>query len=108
MTMQKTGMPLVVPLDVISDRGQIIYEWCMGKDREHLFKYIPDQKVNEALKVIGQKAGIPFPLHFHVARYTFCTMVAHKTGSVYKVMEYAGIYSVQTAMTYVNLARLFD
>ena len=108
LTMQKTQMPVVVPLDVVDHRGKVIYERCIRQDRDHIFEKIADQNVNEMLKVIGIHAKIPFPLTFHVARHTFCTMVAHKTGSVYKVMEYAGIRSVETAMGYVNLARLFD
>ncbi len=108
LTMQKTQMPVVVPLDVVDHRGKVIYERCIRQDRDHIFEKIADQNVNEMLKVIGIHAKIPFPLTLHVARHTFCTLVAHKTGSVYKVMEYAGIRSVETAMGYVNLARLFD
>lgn len=108
LTMQKTGMPLVVPLDVVSDRGKVIYELCRGEDREHIFGKMSDQKTNAKLKKIGIDAGISFPLNFHVARHTFCTLIAHKTGSVFAVMQYSGIYKVETAMTYVNLARLFS
>ena len=108
LTMQKTAMPVVVPLDVISERGKIILERSISDDRQHIFLKIPDQTVNETLKTIGIHAKIPFPLTFHTARHTFCTLVAHKTGSVYKVMEYAGIHSVETAMGYVNLSRLFS
>lgn len=108
LTMQKTGLPLVVPLDVVSDRGKVIYKLCCGEDREHIFGKMSDQKTNAKLKKIGIDAGINFPLNFHVARHTFCTLIAHKTGSVFAVMQYAGIYKVETAMTYVNLARLFS
>ena len=108
LTMQKTQMPVVVPLDVIDHRGKVIYERCISEDRDHIFEKIPDQIVNRMLKVISIDAKIPFPLTFHTARHTFCTLVAHKYGSVFKVMEYAGIRSVETAMGYVNMARLLD
>lgn len=105
LTMKKTSMPVVVPLDVLSERGKLIYEKCQG---EYVFEKMSDQKTNQKLKRIGIDAGIGFPLNFHVARHTFCTMVAHKTGSVFAVMRYAGITQVSTANVYVNLAKMFD
>lgn len=106
LKMKKTGQPLVVPLNVLSDRPQQILD-SLGKDTERVFPKISDQVVNRELKRIGLDAGIPFPLNFHIARHTFCTLVAHTTGSVFKVMEYAGIYKVDTAMGYVALSRLY-
>ena len=107
LTMQKTGLPLVVPMGVISDRGNKIFKMCVNQDRDHIFEKLSDQDTNKKLKKIGVDACIPFPLTFHVARHTFCTLVAHKTGSVFEVMRYAGLYNVETAMTYINLAKLF-
>jgi integrase len=108
LTMQKTNLPLVVPLTIISDRGQVIFKICSDKDREHIFEKFSDQDTNKKLKKIGIDADISFPLTFHMARHTFCTLVAHKTGSVFEVMRYAGLYNVENTMTYVNLAKLYS
>jgi len=107
LKMKKTGQPVIIPLGVLSDRPNEILEMMKDKDAQYVFPRLSDQVTNRELKRIGMDAGIPFPLTFHVSRHTFCTMVAHNTGSVFKVMEYAGIYKVDTAMTYINLARMF-
>ena len=107
--MQKTARPVVVPLNVLSDRAKEVLDKAKNlyNDPIKVFPYMPDQKVNSKLKLIGIDAELPFPLTFHAARHTFCTMIAHKTGSVFKVMEYAGIYKVDTAMVYINLNKLY-
>ena len=107
LTMEKTHQPVTVPLNAISERTHEIIELAKEEGRATIFKKVSDTVCNEALKTIGINAQIPFPLNFHVSRHTFCTLVADKTGSVFKVMEYAGIYKVETAMVYVNLAKLF-
>ena len=107
LAMQKTSQPVIVPLDVLSGRTHDILD-RMDRTSDHVFPAITDQVTNRELKKIGIDAGIPFPVNFHVSRHTFCTMVAHKTGSLFEVMRYAGIYQVSTAMTYINLARLFS
>ncbi len=108
--MQKTVRPVVVPINLLGERAGIILDKAkrVYNDPDRVFRYIPDQATNKYLKRIGIDAGLPLPLTFHVARHTFCTMVAHQTGSVFKVMEYAGIYKVDTAMIYVNLNRLYS
>lgn len=108
LVMQKTSQPLLVPVNVISKRAVEI----LGKARrlyndDKVFRQIPDALANRLLKRIGIAIGTPFKLTFHVSRHTFCTLVAHKTGSVFKVMEYSGLQKVDSAMVYVNLARLF-
>jgi site-specific recombinase XerD len=68
---------------------------------------MPDQKVNFHLKTVSVDCNSPFPLTFHVARHSFCTRIAMQTGSVFEVMRYAGILKIDTAMIYVNLAKMF-
>ena len=77
-------------------------------NRRNRLKYIPVQMVNLYLKNIYIEAEIPFPLNFQESWHTFCTLIANKTGSVFEVMRYAGIYKVDTAMVYVNLNRLYS
>lgn len=110
LNMQKTDRPVVVPVSLLGARAQIILDRAKERwpDSTHVFPDITDQEVNRHLKKITVDAQIPFSLNFHVARHTFCTQVANQTGSVFKVMEYAGIFRVDTAMIYINLAKLFD
>ncbi len=106
--MKKPSKPVVVPVNVIDDRAQLILEKAKAFNLETVFRPMSDQVANRHLKIIGVDAKISTPLNFHVSRHTFCTLAAHKTGSVFKVMEYAGLYGVDTAMIYVNLSKLYE
>jgi len=108
--MQKTARPVVVPVNVLDIRAQAILDKAkrLSGDQEKVFPYIHDQRVNTLLKKIGTDAEIPFPLTFHAARHTFCTLVAHRTGSVFEVMRFSGISKVETAMCYVNLNKMYS
>lgn len=59
---------------------------------------------NRILKTIAIDAGIDKPISFHTARHTFLTLVAKKTGNLFKVMKYAGLRKPDTAMVYIHLA----
>ncbi len=107
--MKKTQQDVVVPIDALGERAGIM----LGKARKiyngpHVFKPVSGQEVNRYLKTIGIDAQLPITLNFHMSRHTFCTLVADQTGSLFKVMEYSGIRRTDTAMIYVNLARLFN
>lgn len=105
LKMQKTQAPVIVPLDLLSDiPGKILEDLGEG---EVVFQHISEQKINAQLKYIAVEMGVPFSLHFHISRHTFCTLVADKTGSMFSVMRYAGITQVSTANVYVNLAKMF-
>lgn len=109
LVIQKTGQPLIVPLNVLSERASKILDKAktLYPDEKKVFKPIPDQLVNRHLKLIGQKIDIPFELTFHVSRHTFATLIAHETGSQYKVMEFTGLRKADSAATYINLAKLY-
>ena len=108
LVMQKTGQPLILPVNVISERATLILEKAKRLyDLEKVFRDIPDPLANRLLKRIGIAIEAPYKLTFHISRHTFSTLVAHKTGSVFKVMEYAGLHKVDSAMVYVNLAKLY-
>lgn len=108
LTAQKTLRPVVVPLDLFENKAAAILDIARQRyTTPTIFPPIADQYYNDLLKVITVDAQVPFPITSHVARHTFCTLVAHKTQSPFKVMEYTGITKVDTAMIYINLQKLF-
>ncbi len=107
--MKKTRNDVLVPADAFGERASLILEKAKRIYNMHtVFKPNSGQEVNRHLKVLSIDAKLPMALKFHMSRHTFCTLVAHETGSVFKVMEYAGIRRADTAMIYDNLARLFQ
>lgn len=73
------------------------------ENNEKIFDRSP-QTINEVIKVIASEVGIPY-ITFHQSRHTFLTNLAAKTGDVFKVMEYGGIGTIDTAQGYIKLAR---
>lgn len=74
-------------------------------DDELIFKNYKTFAANYHLKKVMKKAGMSKNISFHVARHTFCTLLAHKTnGNIFTVMEFGGISSVSTAQKYVHVA----
>lgn len=71
---QKTKTPVKVPL---LPRARCILEKyeAFPKKENTLLPVYSNQKVNQYLKVIAQKAGIDKHLTFHVARHTFATTI---------------------------------
>lgn len=109
MKMKKTRNDVLVPLDALGNRAQNILNKAKRiYNTGTVFRPTSNQEVNRHLKVVSVDSNLPLALKFHISRHTFCTLVAHQTGSVFKVMEYAGIRRVDTAMIYVNLARMLD
>lgn len=110
LKMQKTVRPVVIPVNILGERAGIILDKAkrLYRSPERVFKEVPHQIVSRCLKQISIDSKMPFPLHFHVSRHSFCTLVANKTGSVFKVMEYAGLYKIDTAMIYINLSKIYD
>jgi len=91
----KTNYQLKLPLDLLFD----------GKAINYIFDKIPNNAaINQQLKFIQQKASINTLLTMHVARHTFLTNLAEKTGNVFTVMQFGGITKVETAMNYIHLA----
>ncbi len=102
---QKTQATTIIPLDYLSSRPGIILS--RFKEQDKVFPRISEKVVRDHLRVIAIDAGIPFPITFHTSRHTFCTLVAHKSGSVFKVMELAGIRKTETAMIYVKISQAY-
>lgn len=104
-TMQKVRDTVTVPLwltpygDVASSLLQ-----RFGITEGGALPKISNQKCNSNLKALGLKVGYD-GLSFHIARHTFCTLVAESTGSLFKVMQYAGITKPETAQGYIKIAK---
>lgn len=103
----KTNRQAYIPMDLFPGTLKIINRVKELYDSKTIFPPIADPLYNRNLKTIGIDASIPFPLTSHVARHTFCTLVAHQTQSPFKVMEYTGISKIDTAMIYINLQKLY-
>lgn len=63
-----------------------------------------NQVFNRNLKAISGLCGINKHLTMHVARHTFMTNIAIKTGNVFTVMSLGGLTKMDTALIYVHLA----
>lgn len=90
------------PLKIIKEMKELKKD--LGDEDKLIFKFFNNFNANYHLKKVIEKVDIKKNVTFHVARYTFCTFLAHKTGSLFTVMEYGGITSVPTAQGYIHLA----
>lgn len=92
---ERFGKELVIPLpriaqELISDRYGLI------------FKPIPDQTVNKALKIIGARAGIEKRLTFHVSRDTFATIFITMGGDPPTLQNLMGHSDLKTTSIYIK------
>jgi site-specific recombinase XerD len=76
---QKTGQDSIIPLLPVAK--QILQKYSPTQDFRDFHWYISaNQKMNQRLKTIGEKAGIAKTLHMHLARHTFATTVTLSNG----------------------------
>ena len=105
---KKTKKPVNLPLyKLFQDQNNISYpeqiiKQYYNKENEFLFPRIPEQIINEHLKILADKAKIKFNLSFHVGRHTFGTIMSSKV-SPFELMDLMQISNVKTVMVYVNL-----
>lgn len=104
----KTKKPVNLPLyklfkqpDNISHPETIIEKY-LNQYNDFLFPRIPEQIINEHLKIIANRAKIKFNLTFHVGRHTFGTIMSSKV-SPFELMELMQHESLKTTLIYVNL-----
>lgn len=104
--MQKTRKPLHLPLEkLFAGRSlRVIHPYNLKDKSAPVFKPLSNQRVNDHLKTISAEAGLDKALTFHMARHTFLTTIAIKTGSIFLVMLYGGISKAETAQIYIHLA----
>jgi len=76
---QKTGQQSIIPLLPVAKR--ILEKYSSTQDfREFRWRVSANQKMNQRLKTIGEKAEIDKTLHMHLARHTFATTVTLSNG----------------------------
>ena len=65
---------------------------------EEMLKHTLNSKnrtINQSLKCIGEKMGLPFRLHFHIARHTFATLAINRGVDLNKIstlMSHSGTW----------------
>jgi site-specific recombinase XerD len=100
---QKTGEQSIIPILPLAER--ILLKYSYSDDIRHFDWYVSsNQKMNEGLKIIGEKAGIDKPLHMHLARHTFATTVTLSNGvPIESVSKMLGHASIKQTMHYAKV-----
>jgi site-specific recombinase XerD len=76
---QKTDELSLIPL--LPAAISILQKYSITKDfRDFKWHVSANQKMNQRLKLIGEKAGITKVLHMHLARHTFATTITLSNG----------------------------
>lgn len=76
---QKTGQQSIIPLLPVAKR--ILAKYSPTSDfRDFKWHVSANQKMNQRLKTIGEKAELEKMLHMHLARHTFATTVTLSNG----------------------------
>ncbi len=95
---QKTGQESIIPL--LPAAMNILGRYSLTEDfRDFIWRVSSNQKMNQRLKSIGEKAGITKPLHMHLARHTFATTVTLSNGvpleTVSRMLGHASLKQTQ-------------
>ena len=92
---------LSLPLyNLFDGKPQEILKQYAGKNR--VFPDITNAHINRMLKVMASLAGVNRSLSFHMARHTFGTMLADKTGDPYLIKSLMGHAKIETSMQYIH------
>jgi integrase/recombinase XerD len=103
---EKSGEQISLPL---LDKPIEILNKYAGSDERHIRKTllpaISNQKTNTYLKVIGDLAGIPIKLTYHVARHTFATTIwLGNGGSIQELQKILGHQNIRETMIYSKIS----
>lgn len=102
---EKTGILSYVPLLPVAENLLIKYS-PTGHCRDFVWKVPSNQKLNLALKDIGQKAGLQKCLFMHLARHTFATTITLSNGvpleTVGKMIGHSGMKNLMIYAKIVN------
>ncbi|RYG37951.1 MAG: site-specific integrase, partial [Chitinophagaceae bacterium] len=95
---QKTGQESIIPL--LPAAITILKNYSLTPDfRDFKWRVSSNQKMNQRLKAIGEKAGIEKPLHMHLARHTFATTITLSNGipieTVSRMLGHASLTQTQ-------------
>ena len=94
---------LDTPIKIQNDRKETIQIFGLLPDDfdltdEEMLKHTLNSKnrtINQSLKCIGEKMGLPFNLHFHIARHTFATLAINRGVDLNKIstlMSHSGTW----------------
>ena len=103
MQTRKTGQTVCVPLNILFEGKALeLLEAYRGQHGEYCFPSLSNNRVNEFLKVIGQRMDPPQHLTFHQARHSFACFLANRGANPYTIKFLMGHASIQTSMIYVH------
>lgn len=106
--MHKVDTRVFLPLyDLFNGKPQKLIQpyYNANANQKYIWgKYVSNTTLNAALKNFTNNTEIRKNLHVHLARHTFGTLYAHKTGDIFKVMQRMGISTFDTAQVYINLS----
>lgn len=95
----KTGHITEIPL--IKEAIEILNR--KDEEQKYIFKKISNQKLNEHLKTIQEKAGISKNLTAHMARHTFATLALTKGIDIATVSSLLGHTNLKTTQIYAKV-----
>lgn len=95
----KSNREVNVPISALA--REIISLWGKKDDTNLIFPKASNQKLNEYLKVLANRAGIEKHITFHVSRHTFASHVAMVLSPAY-VMKLIGDKDMRMVNVYIN------
>ena len=117
-----TKRPVILNLPITSECMKILERW-MGRNENFVFGMLDDEfdlddeeklkltinsrnkTMNQSLQCMGEKMGLPFRLHFHIARHTFASIAINR-GVDIKTISYLMGHTT-TMITEKVYAKLF-
>lgn len=106
--MIKTQKPVELPLHMLfGGRPLEIFKKYYKEENQYLFGIpLTNQFMNRELKVIAKKAEIDYKdITFHMARHTFGSLLAEKTGDPYLIKDLMGHSEIKMSMGYIHSSR---
>ncbi len=106
--MVKTQKPVELPLNMLfKGKPLVIFKKYYNKDAKFLFgKPFTNQFINRELKYIADKSGIKYKnITFHMARHTFGSLLAEKTGDPYLIKDLMGHSDIKMSMSYIHSSK---
>ena len=103
---QKTGQQSIIPLLPMAKK--LLEKYSMTSDfRDYIWHVSANQKMNQRLKTIGEKAGLIKQLHMHLARHTFATTITLSNGvPIETVSNMLGHASLRQTQHYAKIVAM--
>ena len=105
--MVKTQKPVELPLNMLFNGKAVpIFKKFYNENETYLFgEPLTNQHINRELKFISKVAGIHKEITFHMARHTFGSLLAEKTGDPYLIKDLMGHSDIKMSMEYIHGSR---